>query len=86
MKRHRRRAGKSHQTLDGLQTGQHGTILRVRGGGHLRHRIMEMGLVAGAVFTVERAAPLGDPIRVKLKGCDLSLRRSEAAHVEVQTD
>jgi len=47
---------------------------------------MEMGLVSGALFTVERAAPLGDPIRVKLKGCDLSLRRSEAAHVEVEPD
>jgi ferrous iron transport protein A len=66
-----------------LATGQRGRVLRVRGGGHLRHRIMEMGLVSGTPFTVERAAPLGDPIRIRLKGCDLLLRRSEAAHVEV---
>ena len=86
MNRHRHRGDRHEHTLDELETGQHGRVLHVRGRGRLRHRIMEMGLITGATFTVERAAPLGDPIRLKLKGCDLSLRRSEAAHVEVEPD
>ena len=43
-----------------------------------------MGLVAGTTIQVQKYAPLGDPIEVKLKGFNLSLRKSEAALIELQ--
>jgi len=54
-----------------------------RSGGALR-RIADMGVTPGAVIEVERVAPLGDPIEVKIRGYRLSLRKSEAAAIEVE--
>ena len=45
---------------------------------------MEMGLVRGETVLVERVAPLGDPVEFLVKGYHLSLRRSDAWHIEVQ--
>ena len=46
-------------------------------------RLMEMGLTRGAEFEVVRYAPLGDPIEIRLRGYNLSLRRAEAGAIEV---
>jgi len=78
--------GKELTTLDQMVLGQTGRVVRVRGMGALRRRIMDMGLVEGTQFEVEVPAPLGDPMRVRLKGFSLSLRHSEAAHVIVQPE
>jgi Fe2+ transport system protein FeoA len=45
---------------------------------------MEMGLVPGVEFTVIGVAPLGDPLELELRGYRLSLRRSEAARIEIE--
>jgi ferrous iron transport protein A len=45
---------------------------------------MEMGLVSGETILVERVAPLGDPVEFFIKGYHLSLRRTDAQHIEVQ--
>jgi Fe2+ transport system protein FeoA len=45
---------------------------------------MELGLVSGIDLEVVRYAPLGDPMQVSLEGCHLSLRKSEAARIEVE--
>ena len=47
-------------------------------------RLREMGLVAGTRLTMVRAAPLGDPLEIKLRGYHLTLRKSEAEHVLVE--
>ncbi|MCL5995472.1 MAG: FeoA domain-containing protein [Chloroflexi bacterium] len=61
-------------------------ITRVQGDGAVRRRMMDMGLTAGAEIIVVRVAPLGDPIEFTVRGYSLSLRKSEAADVEVRTE
>ena len=70
--------------LHELKIGQRGTIVRVGGKGPAKHRMMDMGLVAGTEVKVERVAPLGDPIEIKIKGYHLSLRKEEAVQVYVE--
>ena len=49
-------------------------------------RLREMGLIAGTRITLVRTAPLGDPLEIKVRGYHLTLRKSEAEHVIVETD
>ena len=49
-----------------------------------RQRLIAMGLLPGTPFTVTRIAPLGDPIEIQVRGCMLSLRKSEANILQVQ--
>lgn len=49
-----------------------------------RKKLIHMGLIPGTVFEVIRVAPLGDPIEIKLRAFSLSLRRAEAANIEVE--
>ena len=58
--------------------------MRVRGVGRTNKRIADMGVVPGTPVEVERIAPLGDPIDIKVKGYHLSLRKKEAAAITVE--
>jgi len=69
--------------LKELSPGKKGRIARVTGSGSIRRRILDMGIVPGAIVEMERVAPLGDPVEVKVKGYHLSLRKDEASHVYV---
>ncbi len=71
-------------TLNELEAGQRATVVRVHGQGRLRRRLVDLGLTRGTTITMERAAPLGDPIELLVKGTHLSVRRSEAEVIEVQ--
>ncbi len=71
--------------LSDLRTGQSGVIIKVLGHGGFRRRIMEMGFVRGQDVTVLLNAPLKDPIKYKVMEYEVSLRRSEAAMIEVVT-
>jgi len=71
-------------TLDNLKKGENGIITTFKGNGRVRKHLMEMGLVRGADIKVERVAPLGDPIEVKIKGYSLSLRKEEAKEIEIE--
>ena len=70
--------------LGELSTGATGTICRLACRRQLRRRLMDMGVVAGTPVKIERVAPLGDPIELKLKGFHLSLRREEAGDIWVE--
>ena len=70
-------------TLAQLSPGEQGRIVAVRGGGPLKRRLMDMGLLPGQEIRVEKVAPLGDPIEVRIRSYALSLRRAEAEGVEV---
>ena len=72
------------KTLEELAPGQSGRIVRLRGEGAVKRRIMDMGLTKGTVAKVRRIAPLGDPIELTVRGYELSMRRSEAAEVEIE--
>ncbi|MCP4902669.1 MAG: metal-dependent transcriptional regulator, partial [bacterium] len=70
-------------TLADLEAGQQATVKRVQGEGTLRRRLMDLGLIAGTPVTMERSAPLGDPLEILVRGTHLSLRRQEATAVQV---
>ena len=70
-------------SLDELDLGAHGTILRIGCPGPLRRRLMDMGLTPGTEVRLEGVAPLGDPIIVSARGCRLGLRRAEASGIIV---
>ncbi len=71
-------------TLRDINPGESCRVIRANFKGELHKRIMEMGITPGSVIEVERFAPLGDPMELKIKGYHLSLRKSEAACIEVE--
>ena len=70
-------------TLANARIGLAVTVKRVLGTSELSLRLMEMGLTPGVEVTLLGAAPLGDPLEFELRGYRLSLRKAEAALVEV---
>jgi len=71
-------------TLKDLKPGQKCKIVKVRGRGEINKRILEMGVTPGSVLELERIAPLGDPMDIKVKGYHLSLRKDEAEGIDVE--
>ncbi len=69
-----------------LKPGDKGKITKISGGGSIYRRILDMGIVKGAEIEMERVAPLGDPVEVKIKGYHLSLRKDEAASIYVKAE
>jgi len=80
------KGGRDVMTLDRLKVGQKAKIVKVGGAGSLRRRIVDMGVVKGAPIEVVKVAPLGDPLEVKIKRYNLSLRKSEAAGIQVEPE
>jgi Fe2+ transport system protein FeoA len=66
-----------------LSIGNRGEVVHVEGVDEISVRLMEMGLVPGTEFILLGAAPLGDPLELEVRGYRLSLRKSEAARVDV---
>jgi len=72
------------KTLNELKVGETAKIARLDGEGAVKRRMMDMGLTKGTDVTVRKVAPLGDPIELTVRGYELSIRKDEAAKVEVQ--
>ena len=70
--------------LSDFTVGQRGKIVKVNGDGAIRRRLLDMGVTPGADVMLRKKAPLGDPIEVNLRGYELTLRKAEAACVEVE--
>src|SRR4051794_10981296 len=70
-------------SLDRLRAGARARVLAVKGTGAVARRLMEMGVVPGAPVRVVKAAPLGDPLEVRVRNYHLALRRSEAQSISV---
>ena len=70
--------------LSELAPGERGKVMKVAGDADAARRLMEMGLMRGTTVEVVRRAPLGDPLEVRVRGFMLTLRRSEAEHIEVE--
>lgn len=70
--------------LSTMVPGQQGKVVRISGEGPLRSRLAAMGLTPGTEIAVKGVAPLGDPVEVLVKGYRLTLRKTEAAGVQVE--
>jgi len=74
----------SVRNLSELKKGDKGKIVKIIGTGSVYRRLVDMGLVTGSEVEMQRVAPLGDPIEIKVKGYNLSLRKEEAAGIKVE--
>jgi Fe2+ transport system protein FeoA len=70
-------------TLDQLKIGSTATILAVGGEGALRRRLLDMGLTPKTKVLLRKAAPMGDPIELFLRGYSLTIRKEDAAKIEI---
>lgn len=70
-------------TLKELPVGRSGMITAVGGEGSLRCRLLDMGLIPNTRVTVQKIAPMGDPMEIRLRGYELTLRLDDAAHIEI---
>ena len=71
-------------TLKNTKIGQTVTVVKLHGEGAVKRRIMDMGLTRGTEVTVQKVAPLGDPIELTVRGYQLSIRKADAELVEVE--
>ena len=71
-------------TLDHLRVGESARVTAVGGKGALRQHILDMGVIPGSVVTLTKLAPLGDPMELKIHGYTLSLRKADAAGIEIE--
>ena len=71
------------RTLDQLAAGERGVIVSVDCPPTIARRLMELGVLPGTEVEVIRRAPLGDPLEIAVRGVHLSLRKSEARHIDV---
>ena len=71
-------------TLDQLKVGKSAVITAVGGEGTLRCRLLDMGLIPKTEVTLQKIAPLGDPIEVTVRDYELSLRKADAEMIEVE--
>ncbi len=72
------------KTLRDIPIGQTATVVKLHGEGALKRRIMDMGLTKGVEVYVRKVAPLGDPLEVTVRGYELSVRKGDAASIEVE--
>ncbi len=71
-------------TLKDVKCGQNVVVVKLHGEGAIKRRIMDMGITKGTPIYVRRVAPLGDPVEVRVRGYELSLRKEDAQTIEVQ--
>ena len=71
-------------TLDQLQTGQTAVITEVGGEGALRCRLLDMGLIPRTAVTLQKVAPMGDPMEIRVRGYELTLRVEDARNIQVK--
>ena len=71
------------KTLREVKIGETVKVVKLHGEGAVKRRIMDMGITRGTQVYVRKVAPLGDPIEVTVRGYELSLRKADAAMIEV---
>ena len=73
-------------TIAELKVGQSGTISAVGGEGALRLRFLDMGLIPGTKLTLQKVAPMGDPIQINLRGYELTIRLEDAGKITLREE
>lgn len=72
------------RTLKDIKIGKSAKVVKVHGEGAIRRRIMDMGITKGVEIYIRKAAPLGDPLELTVRGYELSLRKADAEMIEVE--
>ena len=72
------------KTLKDAKVGETITVVKLYGEGPVKRRIMDMGITKGVEVFIRKAAPLGDPVEVNVRGYELSLRKADADMIEVE--
>ena len=72
------------KTLRETGIGETVRVVKLHGEGAVKRRIMDMGITRGVEIYVRKVAPLGDPVEVTVRGYELSLRKADAAMIEVE--
>ncbi len=72
------------ETLNKVPVGARVKVVKLRGDGAVKRRMMDMGMTKGAEIYVRKLAPLGDPMELTVRNYELSLRKADAAFVEVE--
>lgn len=73
-------------TIADLKIGESGIIANVGGEGSLRLRFLDMGLIPGTQVTLQKVAPMGDPIQIHLRGYELTIRLEDAGKISLRED
>lgn len=71
-------------TLKEAKIGSCVKVIKLRGEGAIKRRIMDMGITKGVEITVRKVAPLGDPLEITVRGYELSLRKADAEMIDVE--
>ena len=72
------------KTLREAKVGTTVKVVKLHGEGAVKRRIMDMGITKGVEVYVRKLAPLGDPVEVNVRGCELSIRKADAEMIEVE--
>lgn len=72
------------RTLKEVKVGESAKVVKLHGEGAVKRRIMDMGVTKGVNVYVCKAAPLGDPIEVNVRGYELSIRKADAEMIEIE--
>ena len=72
------------KTLRETKIGSSARVVKIHGEGAIRRRIMDMGITRGVEIKIIKTAPLGDPLEITVRGYELSLRKADAAMIEVE--
>ncbi|XVG95547.1 ferrous iron transport protein A [Eubacteriales bacterium KG127] len=72
------------RTLRDVSVGENAVVKKLEGQGPTKRRIMDMGITKGVSLQVVKVAPLGDPIEVKVRGYQLSIRKADAEAILIE--
>ena len=72
------------KTLKEAKVGSTVKVVKLHGEGAVKRRIMDMGITRGVEVYIRKVDPLGDPVEVKVRGYELSLRKADAEMIEVE--
>jgi Fe2+ transport system protein FeoA len=80
------KGSRTPKTLGELSVGQSATVTRIDCAGAMKRHLIDMGVTPGVKITLYKCAPLGDPLELKLRGYTLSVRRSEAQNIYIESE
>ena len=72
------------KTLKDVKVGESAVVKKLHGEGPVKRRIMDMGITKGTVLLVRKVSPLGDPMELNVRNYELSVRKADAAMIEVE--
>ncbi len=74
-------------SLDQLKIGQSGKVIKIEGSTEqLRRRLIDMGIISGTQILMCKRAPMGDPIEIRLRGYQLTIREADAKNITLELD